>query len=107
MARGKLIGRDAGIGAADARFLRRYAREPGALDEFMRLGAFRRLVAQARDDGHVLAVGSKRLEDPRHRVVAAGFFRLPVAHHGAVRKADEREPLWDLAGRLAPGRSRD
>jgi hypothetical protein len=85
----ELVGRDAGVGADDARFLRRHARQPRALDELVRLGALGRLVAQARDDRHVLAVRLERLENPRHLEVTARLLGHPVPHDGAVREADE------------------
>jgi hypothetical protein len=81
--------RAANWSADDARFLRRHARQPRALDELVRLGALGRLVAQARDDRHVLAVRLERLENPRHLEVTARLLGHPVPHDGAVREADE------------------
>src|SRR5690606_3703442 len=53
--RRELIRGDARVGPDHARVLRRNARQPGPLDEFVRLGALGRLVTQARDDRQVLA----------------------------------------------------
>ena len=103
VAYGDLIGADAGVRTGLAEVPRLYAGQPALLDVAVRLVCFRRLVAQAGDDGQVAAERLEGFKDRRHGEAGARFFRRPAIHDRAVRKGDEGKALRGLArGRLSP-----
>ena len=78
VANGELVGADAGVRTALAEVPGLHAGQPALFDVGVRLGRFGGLVAQAGDDGEVLAERLERLQDRRHGEVRAGFLRRPA-----------------------------
>src|SRR4030095_8256860 len=72
----------------------------------VRAVAFPALVAQAADDGHVLAQRFQRIEDERKVEVAPRLLRLPLVLKRAQREIDETQTRTGSCDRLRQRRSR-
>ena len=75
VADGELVGADAGVRTVLAEVPGLHGGQPALLDVGVGFGRFRGLVAQAGDDGQMLAERLERLQDRRHGEVRAGFLR--------------------------------
>ena len=98
VADGDLVGAHAGVRTGLAEVPGLHGGQPALLDVGVGLGRFRGLVAQAGDDGQMLAERLQRLQDRRHGEVRAGFLRRPAIHDRAVREADKGKALRGLPG---------
>ena len=97
--RGDLIDRHA-TAAGGIAIAREDSGQPGFLGVAVRRAAFPGFVAQAADDGEVLAIGLERLGDKRKLEIPADLLGLPLVLKRAMGKVDEAQPRGRLGGGL-------